>query len=367
MVDFHEKIARRSVIKGLGLAALATPFVIRPAFAATQVVNVLGVPGLHLRLWEEWAKMIREDTQGAIEVRYDPLGYAPAFAKIKTEAGGRNYSTDLFYGDAPFPERLVLDGLLDPIPYDNLPGTQELSPFARGEYTLEVFRTNWGVIGYNTNFVKPSSFDTPSSWEEFTNPRWKGRVGWVDPRGFPVWVPIVVSIYGEDGWIDYCKRLHANVGSYRARWIDNRQALQRGDTSLTLYNFSTTYISHEIDKASVAGMPIMTPEQAFGVLPVSIGVLKTAPSKEAAFKVLDLTSTAKYAKVMMDIGLNPSNNPANFPHELSDKTLALNHAEEVNIADWQGVQDRTLAIDWVDWAGKIDGYIARWEQEVLRG
>jgi ABC-type Fe3+ transport system substrate-binding protein len=359
-------LSRRTALKAGAGAAIAAPFVIRPAFAATQVVNILGVPGLHLKLWEEWSKMIAADTKGAVEVRYDPLGYAPAFAKIKTEVESKTYSTDLFYGDAPFPERLVLDGLLEKMPYADMPGTQELYPFARGEYTLEVFRTNWGVVGFNTNFVKASSLPEKPTWDTFTDPRWKNRLSWSDPRGFPVWIPIVVELYGENGWIDYCRKVDANVKTYNARWIDNRLGLQRGDAWITFLNLPNVYISVEVDKASVSGLPIVTPQKALGVLPVSVGLLKTAPSRTAAMKVLDLTSTAKYAKVMMDIGLNPSNNPKNFPHELPNRIMALNNAERVGLKSWEDVQDHTIAVDWVDWAGKMDRYVATWESEVLK-
>jgi ABC-type Fe3+ transport system substrate-binding protein len=358
--------SRRAVLKSGAAAALATPFVIRPAFAATQVVNILGVPGLHLTLWENWTKMIAEDTKGEVEVRFDPLGYAPAFAKIKTEIESKNYATDLFYGDAPFPERLALDGLLEKMPYADMPGTQELWPFARSEYVLEVFRTNWGVVGFNTNFVKASSLPDKPTWDLFTDPRWKNRLSWADPRGFPVWIPIMVALYGENGWIDYARKVDANVKTYNARWIDNRLGLQRGDAWITFLNLPNVYISAEIDKASVSGLPIMQPDKALGVLPVSVGLLKTAPNRRAAMRVLDLTSTAKYTKVMMDIGLNPSNNPKNYPHALPTRILELNNDKRVGLKSWQDVQDHTLAVDWVDWAGKMDRYVALWENEVFK-
>jgi ABC-type Fe3+ transport system substrate-binding protein len=358
-------LGRRRLLQGAAGAALATPFLHRTAQAA-QVVNVLGVPGLHVKLWQEWTSMVREDTKGEVEVRFDPLGYAPAFAKIKTEAESRSFGTDLFYGDSPFPERLALDGLVERLPYDDLPHTKELEPFARGEFTLEVFRTNWGVAAFNTNFVRANTFQTPLSWEVFADPRWKNRLSWADPRGFPVWIPIVVELFGENGWIDYCRRIDANVKTYHARWIDNRIGLQRGDAWITMMNLGNIYISTQIDKASVSGFPITQPEVGLGVLPVSIALLKNAPSRTGAMKVLDLISSARYAKVMMDIGLNPSNNPSNYPHPLSDKTLELNNGKQVGLNSWADVQKHTMNTNWVEWAGKMDRYVQTWEAEILR-
>ena len=359
-------LPRRSLLLATTGAVLATPFIHSRAQAA-QVVNVLGVPGLHQKLWQEWTGMIKEATKGEIEVRYDPLGYAPAFAKIKTEAESRSTSTDLFYGDSPFPERLALDGLLERLPYDDIPGAQQLDAFARGEYTLEVFRTNWGVAAFNTNFVRPNTIKTPITWDIFADPRWKGRLSWPDPRGFPVFIPILVKLFGEDGWIEYSKKIDANVKTYHARWIDNRIGLQRGDAWITCMNLGNIYISTQVDKASVSGFPITQPDVSLGVLPVSIGLLKNAPSRTAALKVLDLTSTGPYAKVMMDIGLNPSNNPSNYPHPLAEKTLELNNGKQVGLNSWADVQKHTMENNWADWAGKMDRYVKTWETEVLRG
>ena len=355
---------RRDLLKTI-LASGVAPFVPARAFAQTQVVSVVGNPGLHHELWKRWGEMAALDSKGAIQIKYDPIGYAPAYARIKGEFETKNFVTDVFYNDAPFPEQLWNEGMLREIPYKDMPNTQKLFPYARRPYGLEVFNTTWGIVGFNTNFVKASDIKQPASWEEFANPRWKGKVSWVDARAFPAWVPMIVNQYG-DKWIDYCKRVDANVKTYHSRWIDNRIGMQRGDSWLTFHNWATIYIGNKNEQASVEGMPVASPAQSMGNLPVSMSLLKNGPNQAAAIKLMDMCSQAKYTKVLHDIGLNPSNHPDNFPAAMPVLMLQVNNAATIGVSRWEEVAKRVKQIDWLDWAKKMPQYVAQWEQEVLK-
>ena len=344
----------------------AAPFVPKFAKAQSSTVSVVGNPGLHHELWKRWATMLEADTNGALKIKYDPVGYAPAYARIKLEFETKNFATDIFYNDAPFPEQLWNEGMLQEIPYKDMPHAQKLYPYARRPYGLEVFNTVWGIVGFNQNFVKASDFQGPLSWEEFTNPRWKGKVSWVDPRAFPAWLPIIVNTYGEDKWIDYARRLDANVKTYHPRWVDNRIGMQRGDAWLTFHNWATIYIGAKIDRANVAGIPISSPKPAMGNLPISMSILKNAPNRAAAVRMMDLCSQPQYTKVLHDIGLNPSNHPDNHPHSMPVLMLQVNNADRIGVTKFDQIPAFVKPINWVEWAGKVSKYSAQWEQEVLR-
>ncbi len=374
-VSSKRKISRRQLLKGLGgvacgAAALTIPstrrFASIAAAAEKSIVSVLGNTGLHVEVWREWTKMVAEDSKGLIEIKYEPLGYGPTYAKIKTEAEADHHTIDIFYGDAPWPEKLANEGNLEALPYDQLPNTKQLWDYARKKFTLEVFHTHWGAVGINTKFVQPADIARPTSWEEFTNPKWKGKVGWVDPRSFPTWVPGVVSVYGEDKWIDYCRRLDKNVSNYYSRWIDARIASQKGDIWMVIHCLQTIYIGAEVDKAPMRGVPISTPAKSWVPLPVSMGLVKGAPHREAAIKVLDLISDARYTKVLMDKGLNPSNNPKNYPHPMANKIMELNDVKSVGINSWGEIDKYLLPIDWGEWGTKTDKYVKQWEEEILK-
>ncbi len=355
---------RRDLLKTI-LATGIAPFVPKYAFGQTQTVNVVGNPGLHHELWKRWGELLAQDTKGAIQIKYDPIGYAPAFARIKQEFETKNFSTDVFYNDAPFPEQLWNEGMLREIPYKDMPHTQKLFSYARRPHALEVFHSTWGIVGFNTNFVKASDFKRPVSWEEFADPRWKGKLSWVDARAFPAWVPIIVNQYG-DKWIDYCKRVDANVKTYHSRWVDNRIGMQRGDSWLTFHAWETIYIGNKVERASVEGMPIATPQQAMGNLPVSMSLLKNGPSQAAAIKLMNLCSQPQYTKVLHDIGLNPSNHPDNHPAPMPVLILQVNNAGTIGVNKWDDLLKHLKPIDWLEWSKKIPQYVARWEQEVFK-
>jgi ABC-type Fe3+ transport system substrate-binding protein len=372
-VSSKSKISRRQLLRGLGgiaCGAAALPVlnarrIATVAAAEKQIVSVMGAPGLHQEVWKEWTNMVLADSKGTVELRYEPLGYAPAFAKVKTEAEANHHTIDIFYGDAPYPHLLANEGLLEPLPYADMPNTKELWDFARKKFMIEVFHTHWGVVGYNTKFLKGTEFNRPVSWEEFTDPKWKGKLGWPDPRSFQAELPAIFLIYG-DKWLDYMKRVDKNVSNYYSRWIDNRIANQKGDTQLSIHCMETVYIGAEVDKAPMRGALITSPKPGLCALEVSMGVVKGAPARDAAFKAMDMLCSAKYTKVLMDKGLNPSNNAKNYPHNMPNKILEVNSAKDVGIDKWEDLKTFLLPVDWSEMAKKMPTYLKQWEDEVLK-
>lgn len=364
--DEQPSQSRRTFLAASVATGVAAAFIPKRASAAPTTVNVVGNPGLHYELWRKWAAMVAEETKGEIQIKYDPIGYAPAYGRIKQEVETKNFATDVFYNDAPYPEQLWNEGLLQEIPYAEMPNAQKLFAYARRPYGIELLNTVWGIVGFNTNFVKVGEFKLPLSWEEFADPRWKGKLSWVDPRAFPMWLPVIVNAYGEDKWVDYCRRIDRNVKTYHSRWVDNRIGMQRGDSWITFHAWATIYIGAVVDKASVSGLPITSPPRAMGNLPVSMSILKSAPNRAATVRMMDIVSKPEYTKVMMDIGLNPSNHPDNYPHPMPNRILEANNAALAGVKQWTDIQALIKPIDWIDWAKKIPHYTQVWETEVFK-
>jgi ABC-type Fe3+ transport system substrate-binding protein len=358
-------IGRRPLLKATGAALLASPFIAPSARAATTV-TVLGSPGIHQVLWRKYAEMIAHDTNGAIELQYNPLGYTAAFSKLQTEQAARRISSDLFYGNAPFPEQAALAGLTEGVPFDQLPHTMELYPAARKSYGLEMFHFAWGIVGFNTNQVKPDAFGATVGLDEFTDPRWKGKLGWVDPRTFPYWLPLAVTALGEDKWLDWARAVDRNVVTYYNGWVDNRIALQRGDIALAFHNVSSVYTSAEVDKAAVQGRAITSPKPSWAPMPVCVSLTKGTPRKEAALQVVNLIASAPYQQQLMEVGVNPSNHPANYPSPIASKMLSLIGGAQAGLKTWSDTDQYMLPIDWLKWAAELKRYNATWETEILR-
>lgn len=330
-----------------------------------KIVSIVGNPGLHQEVWKEWTKMIADDTKGAIQVKYEPLGYSPSYAKIKTEADADHYTIDIFYADAPWPEKLGIEGNLEALPYDQMPNTKELWDYARRKFSIEVFHDYWGVVGWNTKFVKDEDIKTPATWEAFADPKWKGKLGWPDLRAFPNFMPALLTVY-KDNWLDYLKRVDKNVSTYYGRWVDERMANQKGDIWLSPHSMGTIYIGANVDKAPMKGMLISDPKPAVWAQSVSHGLVKNAPHRDNAIKVLDLTSSAKYTKVLMDKGLNPSNNPKNFPHDMPAKDMEANQVAKIGVTKWEDLSAFSVGNDWGPWLEPVDKAVKQWEEEVLK-
>lgn len=364
MTKLFGDLSRRAALQGAGAAFVSMPFINR-AKAATSV-NVLGSPGIHQELWRRWSEMTKKDTNGEVEILYSPLGYTAAFSRLQTEQATKRVSSDLFYGNAPFPEQAAVAGLTEGVPFEQLPNTQKLFPSARKPYGLAVFQFAWGIFGFNTNLVKAEDIKEPISLETYTDERWKGKVGWVDPRTFPFWIPMAVATFGEDRWLDWARRLDKNVTSYFNGWVNNRIGLQRGEVAVTLHNASSVYTSAQVDKAAVHGKPLLSDKPSWCPMPVSVSLVKGAPHREAALRVVDLIASDKYSVMIPEVGVNPSNNPDNFPNPTVDKMLEQWDARQNGINTWQDVEKRLLPIDWIKWASQLKKYNGIWEEEVLK-
>lgn len=362
--DFLKMSAAVAAV-GMGATVLSgcAPTVQKPK--EKKVVSVLGQPGLHAEVWKTWKEMILEDTKGEIELKYEPLGYAPIYAKVKSEAEVDYHTIDIIYTDSPWPEKLAKEGLLEPMPWDKMPNTSKIFPEAKSEFLYEVFYSPFGVFGFNQNFVKRSDVKEPVTWEAFLDPKWQGKVGWLDPRTFPTWVPAIVTVFGED-WIKYCEELDKNVATYYGRWVDCRIANQKGDVYVAPHFAATIYIGAVVDKAPMEGLPIVEPKPAWVKNSVSLGLVKNAPHRDVAIEVINMICDARYTKVLMDKGLNPSNHPDNYPDPFGDKILELFHAGEYGIKSFPQLREYCVPIDWAEWSDKVTEYAAEWEAKILK-
>lgn len=144
------------------------------------------------------------DTGIAIEVRYGDT--AEMAGQIIEE--GDNSPADVFYGqDAGALGALSAEGLLAPLDPDVISAVDEefRSVDDRWVGTSGRLRT----VAYNTDTV--SEDEIPASILDFTEPKWKGRLGWAPTNGsFQAFVTALRVLEGEDGARAWLEGIEAN-------------------------------------------------------------------------------------------------------------------------------------------------------------
>jgi len=133
-----------------------------------------------------------EETGAEVEVRY---GDTAELASTIREEGG-NSPADLFFSqDAGALGALEKDDLLAELPADTL---EEVDPRFRsrdGRWVGTSARAR--VVAYNRDRVQRS--ELPESILDFTDPRWKGRIGWAPTNGsFQAFVTALRELRGDD-------------------------------------------------------------------------------------------------------------------------------------------------------------------------
>jgi iron(III) transport system substrate-binding protein len=140
-----------------------------------------------------------------VQVRY---GSTPEMAATLLEEGA-NSPADVFFAQDPGGLGAVAEaGLLAPLPANVL----ELVPASvrspDGEWAGVSGRAR--VVVYNTQRLTPA--DLPDDIWDFTDPAWRGRLGWAPTNGsFQAMVTAMRSVWGEERTLAWLRGLQANA------------------------------------------------------------------------------------------------------------------------------------------------------------
>ena len=173
------------------------------------------------------------------------------------KAGVRSFDLHIG-GSSSIVSGMLDEGILDPIePWLALPEVKDPKQWWGGHlwvdnakrfvYTFQAYLSE--VIWYNTELIKPAEI---RSLDDFLNPKWKGKIGYLDPRtpgaGDSTW-SFLWKVKGED----YLKRLVAQ-DLYLGR--DQRilaESLAKGRVAVMIGNSYYSYLPF-----IKAGLPIKT-------------------------------------------------------------------------------------------------------------
>lgn len=126
--------------------------------------------------------------------------------RIITEQKGHKYQADVVSGDAPQLGQLQQVGALQPYnPPDEAPLPAGLS--LPNGYTGVAYVVTT-VISWNPTALKAAGLQPPTSWQDLTQPQWKGKFS-VDP-GSVNWYDVMISEIGHTKALALIKALGAN-------------------------------------------------------------------------------------------------------------------------------------------------------------
>jgi len=153
------------------------------------------------------------------------------------------------------------------------------------------------VIIYNNKLV--SAEEAPKSWEDLTDPKWKGKIAFADPAKSGSSYTIMATMLeafkndGEDGW----KTMKAFIENLDNKILGSSSGTYKGVSDgeyavgLTLEKAASRYIIAGSD------MTIVYPEEGTSAAPDGIALIKGAKNEENAKKFIEFT----FSKEVQDL------------------------------------------------------------------
>jgi iron(III) transport system substrate-binding protein len=176
---------------------------------------------------------------------------------------------------------------------------------------------------YNTDNVKPG--DVPTSWADFTKPKWKNRLVLVDPfQSAGLWDFFYAS---KDFGEEYIKGLLNNGALVQSRMGASTERVATGERDVTfVFEYIAIQQMSKGAKIKFAKMKEGTP-----VIPASFGMIKDGPNPKNAEKVFRwILSKEGQTVITQEVKINSGRSDA-------PPVKGIPHPFEPLYADWEKV------------------------------
>ncbi|MCS6844428.1 MAG: iron ABC transporter substrate-binding protein [Caldilineales bacterium] len=270
-------------------AAAATPVEQPSPTAAAQPQQLTVYSGRNENLIGPLVEQFRQETGIEVSVRYGDT--AEMAATILEE--GKNSPADVFFAqDAGALGALAAKGRLQPLPAEILQQVDARFRDPNGRWVGASGRAR--VVVYNTDRVTEA--DLPDSIFGFTDPAWRGRVGWAPTNGsFQAMVTAMRLLHGEDAARAWLQGMIANDVKVYPNNSAIVEAVGKGEVDVGLVNHYYLYRFLAERGESFPARNYFTRAVDAGALTniAGLGIVDTARNRDAAERfVAYMLSTA---------------------------------------------------------------------------
>jgi iron(III) transport system substrate-binding protein len=243
--------------------------------------------------------------------------------RVIAEARGRRYAVDAVETNGPEMEMLAREQWLAEFfsPY-----IADLPPAAiPAHHAWFPDRVNFFVVGYNTTKVQRSQI--PATYEGFTDPKWKGRIG-LEATDVE-WMATLIKTWGTEKGLDYFRRLAAQRPDMRQGHVLLASLVAAGEVPVGLSMYSSNIVALKRKGAPIDFVPV----QPMVARPQGIGVAKNAPHPNAALLFADFVLSPEGQRLFESLGRDPASTRVRraadaFPFTMIDPATVLDEADK---------------------------------------
>jgi len=297
--------------------------------------------------WADWASMLKAvKTDLNYDIPHDNKNSGQALAQILAEK--TNPVGDIGYFGVTFGMKAKAQDALEPYKPVNWEQVPAGLKDADGYWTT----IHSGTLGLFVNKDALGGKSVPACWKDLLKPDYKGMVGYLDPSsaavGYVGAVAINLALGGAasnfDPAVTFFKELRKNDPIVPKQTSYAR--VVSGEIPVLLdYDFNT-YRAKYSEKGN---FEFVIPCEGSVVFPYVVGLVKNAPDKDKAKKVMDYLLSDKGQAIWTNAYLRPAR-PIQLPEAVKSKFLPDSDYARAKSVDWgemenvqKGFVDRYLA------------------------
>jgi iron(III) transport system substrate-binding protein len=231
-------------------------------------------------LVEPVVELFRESTGIAVDVKY---GSTAEIAATLLEEG-KNSPADVFFAQDPGGLGAVVE-MLSTLPDEILAPVPSWARSPNGDWVGVSGRAR--VVAYNTDDVDPS--EMPDTMEGFTDPSWKGRIGWPPSNGsFQAMVTAMRVQWGEQATREWLEGIIANEPVAYPKNTPTVAAAATGEIAVGFVNhyYLHRFLQEEGDGFGARNHYLTGGGPGSIVLVAGAGILETTENRDDAQKFM---------------------------------------------------------------------------------
>jgi iron(III) transport system substrate-binding protein len=192
--------------------------------------------------------------------------------RVRSEQAAGRFIGDVSHNGSTTSTLQAQEGAFQP--FGALPGLARLrAPFKADALRMPVFASAYAIL-VNTQLVKPA--DAPKSWQDLTDPKWKGRILCDDMRALGGGA-VTFFVLQEKLGRGFHERLAANAPVFSRDLRASERRVARGEYAVWIPMTSNNV-------AEMKGLPVklIVPSEGMPYITYELALLKNAPHPNAA-------------------------------------------------------------------------------------
>jgi putative spermidine/putrescine transport system substrate-binding protein len=297
--------------------------------------------------WADWASMLKAiKADLGYDIPHDNKNSGQSLAQLLAEKA--NPVADIAYFGVDVGYKAKAEGALEPYKpkgFDEIPaGLKDPEGYW--------YAIHYGTLGLFVNKDALGGKPVPACWKDLTKPDYKGMVGYLDPSSASVGFVGAVAVNQALGGNE--KNWDPAIGFFKA--LLKNDAIVPKQTSYARVVSGEIPILFDYDFNAYRGkytekgnFEFVIPCEGTVTFPYVEGMVKNAPNKEKAKKVLDFLLSDKGQAIWTNAYLHPAR-PVPLPPEVEKRFLPMSEYARAKSVNWgelaavqKGFVDRYLA------------------------